>query len=146
MRVFVTGHRGYIGVHLIDILKQEGHQVTGCDLRLFEGCEWEPFPSADKELIKDSRKIVAQDLEGHDCVMHLAAMSNDPMGAVDASITYEVNRDASIRLAALAKQAGIPRFLFAGSCSIYGAGKNLDLDETAAFNPLTAYAHSKIDS
>jgi nucleoside-diphosphate-sugar epimerase len=146
MKVFITGHRGYIGVHLVDILKQEGHQVTGCDLRLFEGCEWERFPSADKELIKDSRNIMSQDIEGHDCIMHLAAMSNDPMGAVDASITYEINRDASIRLAALAKQTGIPRFLFAGSCSIYGAGKNLDLDETAAFNPLTAYAHSKIDS
>ncbi|HWA39381.1 MAG TPA: SDR family oxidoreductase, partial [Burkholderiales bacterium] len=76
----------------------------------------------------------------------LAAMSNDPMGAIDASITYDVNRDASIRLAKLAKAAGVPRFLFAGSCSIYGAGETLDLDETAAFNPLTAYAHSKIES
>jgi nucleoside-diphosphate-sugar epimerase len=146
MKVFVTGHRGYIGVHLVELLKQEGHQVTGCDLRLFDGCGWEPFAAADRELAKDSRKIALQDLEGHDCVMHLAAMSNDPMGAVDASTTYEVNRDASIRLATLAKKAGVPRFLFAGSCSIYGAGKSLDLDEEAPFNPLTAYAHSKIDS
>jgi nucleoside-diphosphate-sugar epimerase len=146
MKVFVTGHRGYIGVHLVELLKQAGHQVTGCDLRLFEGCGWEPFASADRELVKDTRKISAQDLEGHDCVMHLAAMSNDPMGAVDSATTYEVNRDASIRLAALAKSAGVPRFLFAGSCSIYGAGKTLDLDEQAPFNPLTAYAHSKIDS
>lgn len=146
MKVFVTGHRGYIGVHLVELLKQAGHQVTGCDLGLFDGCNWEPFVPADRELIKDSRAISLRDVEGHDCVMHLAAMSNDPMGALDASITYEVNRDASIRLATLAKQAGVPRYLFASSCSIYGAGEKLDLDESAQFNPLTAYAESKIAS
>jgi nucleoside-diphosphate-sugar epimerase len=146
MKVFVTGHRGYIGAHLVELLKMEGHQVTGCDLRLFDDCAWEPFPPADRDLVRDTRRITAQDLEGHDCVMHLAAMSNDPMGAVDSAVTLEVNRDASIRLAQLAKQVGVPRFLFAGSCSIYGAGKSLDLDERAPLNPLTAYAHSKIDS
>ena len=146
MRVFVTGHRGYIGAHLMEILKQEGHHVTGCDLRLFEGCGWEPFPAADRELIKDTRTVTPQDLAGHDCVMHLAALSNDPMGDIDSGITFDVNRAASIRLASIAKAAGVPRFLFAGSCSIYGAGKSLDLDEEAAFNPLTAYAQSKIDS
>jgi nucleoside-diphosphate-sugar epimerase len=146
MKIFVTGHRGYIGAHLVDVLKKEGHRVTGCDLRLFDGCNWEPLIEADRELIKDTRKVVSQDLEGHDCVMHLAAISNDPMGALDANLTYEINRDASIRLATLAKEVGIPRFLFAGSCSIYGAGKTLDLDETAAQNPLTAYARSKIES
>ena len=146
MKVFVTGHRGYIGAHLVESLQAEGHRVTGCDLRLFDGCEWEPFPSADRELVKDTRNISPQDLDGHDCVMHLAAMSNDPMGAVNSAITFQVNRDASIRLATIAKQAAVPRFLFAGSCSIYGAGKSLDLDETAPLNPLTAYAQSKIDS
>jgi len=146
MKVFVTGHRGYIGAHLVELLKQEGHQVTGCDLQLFDGCAWEPVVPADRELVKDTRLITARDLEGHDCVMHLAAISNDPMGAVDAAVTYEVNRDASIAIARMAKAAGVGRFLFAGSCSIYGAGASLDLDETAPLNPLTAYAHSKIDS
>jgi nucleoside-diphosphate-sugar epimerase len=146
VRVFVTGHRGYIGAHLVDLLKSDGHQVTGCDLRLFDGCAWEPLPAADLELVKDTRSIAPRDLEGHDCVMHLAAMSNDPMGAIDAAITYDVNREASIRLAKMARSVGVPRFLFAGSCSIYGAGKSLDLDEDSPFNPLTAYAESKIQS
>lgn len=146
MQVFVTGHRGYIGAHLVELLKREGHRVTGCDLGLFDGCGWEPITPADREITKDARSITAQDLEGHDCVMHLAAMSNDPMGAIDSAITYDINRDATIRIARLAKSAGVPRFLFAGSCSIYGAGEKLDLDETATFNPLTAYAHSKIES
>lgn len=146
MRVFVTGHRGYIGAHLVELLKQHGHRVTGCDLGLFDGCGWEPCVPPDRELTKDTRNLMPQDLEGHDCVMHLAAMSNDPMGAIDAAVTYEVNRDASIRIARAAKSVGVPRFLFAGSCSIYGAGKVLDLDEQAPLNPLTAYAKSKIES
>lgn len=146
MKVFVTGHRGYIGAHLVELLKQEGHRVTGCDLGLFDGCAWEPVVPPDTELAKDVRRITARDLEGHDCVMHLAALSNDPMGAMDPQITLDINRDASIRVARIAKSAGVSRFLFAGSCSIYGAGKTLDLDEEAPFNPLSAYARSKIES
>ena len=99
MKVFVTGHQGYIGTHLVDLLKQEGHTVIGCDLDLFEGCNWEPMVKADRELVKDVRKIEAADLDGCDCVMHLAAISNDPMGALNAQLTFDVNRDASIRLA-----------------------------------------------
>lgn len=146
MRVFVTGHRGYIGVHLVDVLKQEGHTVVGCDLGLFDGCEWEPIAKADVDLTKDTRKIEVGDLEGCDAVMHLAALSNDPMGSVNGELTLEVNRDASVRLAKLAKQAGVPRYLFAGSCSVYGKGAKLDLDEGDALNPLTAYAQSKIET
>ncbi len=146
MKVFVTGHKGYIGAHLVDLLKQAGHTVTGCDLGLFDGCEWEKVVPADRELHKDVRLISLEDLAGHDCVMHLAALSNDPMGEVDAAATYAINRDASIRIAQLAKKAGVPRYLFAASCSVYGAGQKLDLDENDPLNPLTAYAKSKIET
>ncbi len=146
MKVFVTGHLGFIGTHLVDLLKQEGHGVVGCDLNLFEGCNWEPMVKPDRELVKDVRKIEANDLDGCDCVMHLAAISNDPMGALNAQTTFEVNRDASIRLAQVAKQARVPRYLFAGSCSVYGQGEKLDLDENDPLKPLTAYAQSKIET
>ena len=146
MKVFVTGHKGYIGVHLVDLLKTAGHTVTGCDLGIFDGCAWDNIVPADRDLAKDVRDITLQDLAGHDCVMHLAAISNDPMGEVDAAATYAINRDASIRIAQLAKKAGVPRYLFAASCSVYGAGQKLDLDENDPLNPLTAYAKSKIET
>jgi nucleoside-diphosphate-sugar epimerase len=146
MKVLVTGHQGFIGTHLVDLLKRGGHTVIGCDLNLFEGCNWEPLVKPDRELVKDTRGIEAADLDGCDCVMHLAAISNDPMGALNAGLTFAVNRDASIRLARLAKRAGVPRYLFAGSCSVYGKGEKLDLDEGAPLNPLTAYAQSKIET
>ena len=146
MRVFVTGHRGYIGAHLVDLLKEEGHTVVGCDLGLFDGCDWEPCVKADVDLTKDTRRVESRDLAGCDCVMHLAALSNDPMGSLDAELTLSVNRNASVELARLAKQAGVPRFLFAGSCSVYGSGAKLDLEEGDPLNPLTAYAKSKIDT
>jgi nucleoside-diphosphate-sugar epimerase len=146
MNVFATGHRGYIGAHLVDVLKREGHTVIGCDLDLFEGCNWEPLVQPDRELIKDIRQVDARDLDDCDCVMHLAAISNDPMGDVNAAITFNINRDASIRLAQLAKRAGVPRFLFSGSCSVYGKGEKLDLAEDDPLNPLTAYARSKIET
>ena len=146
MRIFVTGHRGYIGVHLVDLLKQAGYSVTGCDLGLFDGCEWEPYVKPDVELVRDVRELNAEDVDGHDVVCHLAAISNDPMGDLDPQITFSINRDASVRLAGLAKQAGVGRFLFAGSCSVYGAGEKLDLEETDPLGPLTAYAQSKIQA
>jgi nucleoside-diphosphate-sugar epimerase len=146
MKVFVTGHKGFIGVHLVDLLKQAGHTVTGCDLGLFDGCAWEKTVPADRELVKDVRNVTLGDLDGHDCIMHLAAISNDPMGEVNAGATYAINRDASIRIADLAKKAGVPRYLFAASCSVYGAGEKLDLDENDPLNPLTAYAKSKIET
>ena len=146
MRVFVTGHLGYIGVHLIDLLKRCGHQVTGCDIGLFEDCAWEPHVPPDTELKMDFRDLTEEHLQGHDCVMHLAALSNDPMGDLDEAITLAVNREGSIKLAKLSKLAGVPKFLFSGSCSVYGKGERLDLDEDDPLHPLTAYARSKIDT
>jgi nucleoside-diphosphate-sugar epimerase len=146
MKIFVTGHKGFIGSHLVDLLKQDGATVVGCDVGLFEGCNWEPMVPADVDLVKDVRSITPADLDGCDAVMHLAAISNDPMGALNAQLTLDVNRDASIRLARVAKEAGVPRYLFAGSCSVYGKGEKLDLDEGDPLNPLTAYAQSKIET
>lgn len=146
MKVFVTGHKGYIGAHLMELLKEQGHQVTGCDIGLFDGCEWEACTPADHELVKDTREITLEDVKGHDCVIHMAAISNDPMGDLDPNITYQINRDASVRLAELSKQAGVPRYIFFGSCSVYGKGEKLDLAEGDPLNPITPYATSKIDS
>ena len=146
MRVFVTGHKGYIGAHLVPLLKEAGHSVTGCDLDYFAGCHWEPLTAPDKEILGDIGALSEQDLAGHECVMHLAAISNDPMGELDEGLTYRTNREGSIRLAKLAKAAGVPRFLFSSSCSIYGKGEKLDLDETATFNPVSAYAWSKVQT
>src|SRR3954464_5302312 len=99
MKVFVTGHLGFIGCHLVDVLRAAGHQVTGCDLGLFKGCEWEPLVRPDAELLKDIGAITERDLDGHDAVCHLAAISNDPMGELNSDITLTVNRDKSVELA-----------------------------------------------
>ncbi|MBZ0173379.1 MAG: SDR family oxidoreductase, partial [Phycisphaerales bacterium] len=146
MKVFVTGHLGYIGVHLVELLLDAGHEVTGCDVGLYEGCEWEPFPKPQRELRKDVREITERDLDGHDCVMHLAAISNDPMGELNPGLTEAVNLDGSVQIARRAKAAGVGRYLFSGSCSVYGQGEKLDLEEGDPLNPLTAYAKSKIET
>ncbi len=146
MNIFVTGHQGYIGTHLVPLLLANGHSVTGCDIDLFEGCAWEAVTEPNRTLKKDVRSVTVDDLRGHDAVMHLAALSNDPMGDIDESLTYQINQEGSIRLAKLAKEAGVPRFLFASSCSIYGAGAKRSMDETDPVNPLTVYARSKIES
>jgi nucleoside-diphosphate-sugar epimerase len=146
MKILVTGHRGYIGPHLVRLLKDRGHRVTGVDIGYFDQCAWEGLPKADEEIDGDFRALTEGDLEGFDCVCHLAAISNDPMGDLDAKLTFETNRDGSIELARRAKRAGVPRYLFSGSCSVYGKGEKLDLDEEANFNPVSAYAISKVET
>ncbi len=144
MKVFVTGHKGYIGAHVVSILKTAGHDVTGCDIGLFDGCEFFKSEKPQQEISKDIRLIREGDLKGHDAVIHLAALSNDPMGDIDPALTLSINYEASVNLAQLAKKAGIPKFLFSSSCSIYGKGSTEYLSETDATSPLTPYAISKI--
>ena len=144
MRVLVTGHLGYIGTVMVPMLQREGFDVVGLDSGLFEQCVFgQPAPTI-PQLRMDLRDVQAADLAGFDAVLHLAALSNDPLGNLDPDLTYAINHLASVRLARLAKAAGVPRFLFSSSCSTYGAAGEDILDESANFNPVTPYGHSKV--
>jgi nucleoside-diphosphate-sugar epimerase len=144
MRVLVTGHKGYIGTVMVPALVQAGHTVVGLDSDLFYECTFRQGIFAVPELRVDLRDVRARDLESFDAVIHLAALSNDPLGDLNPAITYDINHAASVRLARLAREAGVPRFLYSSSCSSYGkAGDDL-VDETAALHPITAYAISKV--
>lgn len=145
MKVLVTGHRGYIGSVLTALLLEKGCDVTGYDSDLYRACSFAGAPPEVPEFEKDARDAVADDLRGFDAVIHLAGLSNDPLGDYRPGLTDEINCKASVRLAALAKKARVPRFLFASSCSTYGAAGQDFLDESAAFNPVTPYGASKVD-
>lgn len=129
---------------LAPLLREAGHELTGLDSDLFERCtfgeDYERIPS----LRKDVRDVELRDLKGFDAVLHLAGLSNDPLGDLDPDLTYEINHLASVRLAELAKEAGVRRFIFSSSCSNYGAGGDDLLDESSAFNPVTPYGISKV--
>lgn len=148
MRVLVTGHLGYIGTVMVPMLLRSGHEVIGLDSDLYERCTFAaggsiaPVP----HLRKDVRDVDRDDLEGLDAIIHLSALSNDPLGDLRPELTYEINHHASVRLAKLAKQAGVKRFLLASSCSNYGQGGEAMLDESDALNPVTAYGDSKVRS
>ena len=143
MRVLVTGHQGYIGGILAPALVHRGHEVMGCDIGLFDQCRFLDEPDYCENLSLDIRDIGAKDLADFDAVIHLAGLSNDPLGDINPKLTFEINLDASIRLAQLAKAAGVKRFLFASSCSNYGSYQGKLLDESAPFYPVTPYGESK---
>ena len=144
MRILLTGHKGYIGAVAGPMLRVAGHDVTGLDSDLFAGCDFAESVSGIPELREDIRDLRSQDLEGFDAVVHLAALSNDPLSNLDANLTYGINHLASVRLAELAKSAGVKRFVFSSSCSTYGAAGDTFHDETAPLNPVTAYGESKV--
>jgi len=145
MRVLVTGHLGYIGVEMTSYLADLGHDIVGLDTDLYAECDFLAPPDPVPALDIDLRDVGVSDLLGFDAVIHLAALSNDPLADLNPLLTYAINRDASIRLAETAKAAGVRRFLFASSCSLYGRGGGEELNEGAAFNPVTPYGESKVD-
>jgi len=144
MRILLTGHKGYIGALAGPILHSAGHDVVGLDANLFAGCDFgEPAPPI-PDVQNDIRSLTKADLDGFDAVVHLAALSNDPLSNLDPALTYKINHKASVRLAELAKEAGVKRFIFSSSCATYGAAGDAFLDETASLNPVTAYGKSKV--
>ncbi|MEM7113411.1 MAG: SDR family oxidoreductase [Chloroflexota bacterium] len=146
MRVLVTGHNGYVGTVMMPMLLAAGHDAVGLDTNLYAGATFGKeldtpyFPAVNKDI----RDITLDDLVSFDAVIHLAGLSNDPLGDLNPQLTYDINYRASVRLARLAKQAGVERFIFSSSCSNYGAGGQDWLDENSSFNPVTPYGRSKV--
>ena len=144
MRILLSGHKGYIGAVAAPVLLAAGHEVVGLDTDLFAGCDFGAAPQAIPEILQDIRYLTRADLDGFDAVFHLAALSNDPLGNLNSQLTYDINHLASVRLAELAKEAGVSRFVFSSSCSTYGSAGEVIHDETAPLAPVTAYAESKV--
>jgi nucleoside-diphosphate-sugar epimerase len=144
MHVLVTGHMGYIGTVLVPMLIEAGDDVVGLDSDLYERCSFGAQAPVVPRIRKDIRDVQLADLDGYQAVIHLAALSNDPLGNLNLDLTYQINHAASVRLAKLAKEAGVERFLFSSSCSTYGAAGDAMLTEEAEFNPVTPYAQSKV--
>ena len=145
MKVLVTGHHGYIGSVLAPYLADAAHEVTGLDTRFYRGCDFGVDPAFIEGSTADVRDVTPAELEGFDAIVHLAALSNDPLGDLDPDLTKDINGEGTLHLARAAREAGVRRFVFASSCSMYGAaGSDEALDETAPLRPLTAYAESKV--
>ena len=147
MRVLVTGHHGYIGSIVGPMLHEAGHDVVGLDTFFYRDCDFGEVEFPFEERQADIRDVTAAELEGFDAVVHLAALSNDPLGDLDEDLTYDINLRGTLHLAEAAKEAGVERFVFASSCSMYGAASGDDLlDERAPLRPLTPYAESKVQA
>jgi nucleoside-diphosphate-sugar epimerase len=145
-RVLITGHRGYIGSIMAPHLMAAGYEVVGLDTNYFEECTLVPDPYSLPETRKDVRDLIIEDLSGFDTVIHLAALSNDPIGDLSRDWTDEINFQASVKLAVLAKEAGVERFIFSSSCIMYGMSELAVVDETCPLDPKTDYAASKVKS
>src|SRR3954452_11480563 len=147
MKVLVTGHHGYIGSVLAPMIAAAGHEVTGVDTFFYDGCDFVPDLPPVTSVRADVRDLDVGDLAGYDGIVHLAALSNDPIGQLNEELTLDINFRATVDLARKAKEAGVERFVFASSCSMYGAGAGDEaLTEEAPLRPLTAYAVSKVRS
>jgi nucleoside-diphosphate-sugar epimerase len=146
MRVLVTGHKGYIGSVLAPMLVEHGLDVLGVDVGLYDGCTLVPDRISVPELRRDIRDLSREDVRGFDAVVHLAALSNDPLGNLRSGWTEAINCAASIRLAALARSAGVRRFLLSSSCIMYGLSEVATVDESSPLAPATAYARSKVEA
>ncbi len=144
MRILVTGHNGYIGSVLVPVLERAGHEVVGLDSDLFAACTFGNEVPEVTSLQADVRDVESEDLAGFDAVIHLAAVCNDPVGDLNPQATFAINHLASVRIAEKAREAGVSRFLFSSSCSLYGKAGDEMLDEGAGFAPVTPYGESKV--
>src|SRR5712664_3646750 len=144
MKILITGSRGYIGTVMAPMMVAAGHDVVGIDADFYRRSTFGNWSEAVRTIPKDVRALQARDLEGFDAICHLAALSNDPLGDLDPRLTYDINHAASVRLAALAKEVGVGRFVLASSCSNYGAAGDAPVDEESELRPVTAYGESKV--
>ena len=146
MKVLVTGNKGYIGSVLCKELLRQGFEVVGFDTNFYNDCNFLNGDYDIKQINKDIREITHGDLEGINAIIHLAALSNDPMGELNPKLTSDINYRASVKLAKIAKKRGVERFIFSSSCSLYGVSGNDMIDENGKLNPITEYAKSKVES